>query len=81
MTVDVEYFELTGADATNEYIELSGTPIIADNVAVDLVGGTAQALTSDFGVDGTKILWDSTSYNLNGLMATGDKVRAIYDRS
>ena len=81
MTFDVEYFTLSAADATNEYLELTGTPIVPDNVAIDLVGGTAQALTSDFGVDGTKILWDSTSYNLNGLMAEGDKVRAIYDRS
>ena len=81
MTFDVEYFTLTGADATNEFLELTGTPIVPDNVAVDLVGGTAQALTGDFGMDGTRILWDNTSYNLNGLMATGDKVRAIYDRS
>jgi hypothetical protein len=81
MAFDVEYFELTGTDATNEYISLSGTPVVADNVAIDLVGGTAQALSGDFGIDGTRIVWDSTSYNLNGLMATGDKVRAIYDRS
>lgn len=81
MTFDVEYFELTSTDATNEYISLSGTPVVGDNVAVDLVGGTAQALSGDFGIDGTRIVWDSTAYNLNGLMATGDKVRAIYDRS
>lgn len=81
MAFEVEYFTLTGTDATNEYLSLSGTPIVADHVAVDLVGGTAQALTGDFGVDGTKILWDSTSYNLNGLLAENDKMRAIYDRS
>ena len=81
MSFEVEYFTLTGADATNEYLELTGTPIVPDNVAVDLVGGTAQALTGDFGMDGTRILWDNTSYNLNGLMAENDKVRAIYDRS
>jgi len=78
---EVEYFTLAPTDATNEYISLSGTPVVADNIAIDLVGGTAQALSGDFGIDGTKILWDSTSYNLNGLMATGDKLRAIYDRS
>ena len=77
----VEYFTLTGTDATNEYIPLGGTPVVSDNVALDLVGGTAQALTGDFGIDGTRVVWDSTSYNLNGLLATGDKLRAIYDRS
>lgn len=81
MAFEVEYFDLTATDATNEFIPLGGTPVVADNVAVDLVGGTAQALTGDFGLDGTRIVWDSTSYNLNGLLATGDKMRAIYDRS
>ena len=81
MSFETEYFTLTGTDATNEFLELVGTPVVPDNVAVDLVGGTAQALTGDFGMDGTRILWDNTSYNLNGLMATGDKLRAIYDRS
>lgn len=81
MAFETEYFELTPTDATNEYIPLGGTPVVADNVAVDLVGGTAQALSGDFGLDGTRIVWDNTSYNLNGLLASGDKMRAIYDRS
>ncbi len=81
MAFEVEYFELSPSDATNEYVSLGGVPVVADNVAIDLVGGTAQALTNDFAVDGTRIVWDSTSYNLNGLLATGDKMRAIYDRS
>lgn len=81
MSFEVEYFTLTDADATNEYISLDGTPIVSDNVALDLIGGTAQALSGDFGVDGTHIEWDNTSYNLNGVLATGDKLRVIYDKS
>ena len=81
MTFEVDYFTLDATDSSNQYLELSGTPTVSDNVAMDLVGGTAQAINGDFGVDGTKVLWDNTSYNLNGQMATGDKVRVIFDRS
>lgn len=81
MSFEVEYFTLSPQDATNEYLGLDGTPASATNVAMDLIGGTAQMLNGDFAVDGTTVRWDSTSYNLNGIMATGDKVRVIYDKS
>lgn len=82
MSFEVEYFTLSPTDATNGYLSLAdGTPASATNVAMDLIGGTAQMLDGDFAVDGTVIRWDSTSYNLYGLMATGDKVRVIYDKS
>ena len=82
---EVEYFTLTPTDATNEYVSLSGYPVVSTNVALDVVSGTAQALTDgsgDFGVDGTRIVWDNTNYGLNqeGL-TTGDKLRVIYDKS
>jgi len=81
MSFEVEYFTLTPSDATNEYVPLGGTPVVSTNVALDVISGTAQALTGDFGVDGTNIVWDSTSYNLNGQLGTGDKLRVIYDKS
>jgi hypothetical protein len=81
MSFEVEYFTLTPTDSTNEYISLGGTPIVSDNVALDLIGGTAQALSGDFAVDSTSVRWDNTSYNLNGQLVTGDKLRVIYDKS
>lgn len=78
---EVEYFTLTLVDATNKYIILAGTPVVSDNVAIDLIGGTAQALTGDFGVDSTQVKWDNTSYNLYSQMESGDKLRVIYDKS
>lgn len=78
---EVEYFTLGPSDATNEYVALGGTPVTSNNVALDVISGTAQALTGDFGVDGTNVVWDSTSYNLNGQLASGDKLRIIYDKS
>lgn len=81
MAFEVEYFTLDSTASANKYVELSGTPAVADNVAMDLIGGSAQALTSDFGVDGTKVVWDDISYGLYSLLATDDKIRIIYDRS
>lgn len=85
MSFEVEYFTLESVDATNEYVSLSGTPIISTNVALDIISGTAQLLTDgtvgDFGMDGTKVIWDSTSYTLNGQLVIGDKLRVIYDKS
>ena len=81
MSFEVEYFTLTPTDSTNEYISLGGTPIVSNNVALDLIGGTAQALSGDFAVDSTSVRWDSTTYNLNGQLVTGDKLRVIYDKS
>lgn len=81
MSFEVEYFTLSPTDATNGYLSLSGVPASSTNVAMDLIGGTAQALNGDFEVDGTQIRWDNTSFNLYGQMASEDKVRIIYDRS
>ncbi len=81
MSFEVEYFTLEDTDATNEYVLLGGTPVVADNVALDLIGGTAQALSGDFGVDGTSVKWNDATYNLNGVLTTGDKLRVIYDKS
>lgn len=82
MSFEVEYFTLDSTDATNRYLGLvDGTPASATNVAMDLIGGTAQALNGDFIVDGTKVSWDFTSSPLYPLMTAGEKVRVIYDKS
>lgn len=78
---EVEYFQLSASDASNRFIGLAGVPISASNVAMDTIGGTSQSLNGDFGVDGTKIKWDSSSYNLYNQLSTNDNIRIIYDRS
>ena len=82
MTLSIEYFTLSLTDVTNKYVALSGTPTSPSNVALDVVNSTAQAILSDFGVDGTKIAWDNTSLNLYSLLdSTNDQLRVIYDKS
>ena len=78
---EVEYKTLDATDASSRFVSLNGQPITADNVALDTIGGTAQALNGDFAVDGTNVKWDSTVYNLYSKLSVGDKLRIIYDRS
>jgi hypothetical protein len=66
---------------SDKFVSLSGTPVTADNVALDTIGGTAQALDGDFYVDGTMVKWDTTAYNLYSQLNAGDNLRIIYDRS
>jgi len=81
MAFTVDYSTLSLADATNGFISISGTPLLSDNVAMDLIGGTAQAINGDFAVDGTTIRWDSTVYSLYGMLSDGDQIRVIFDKS
>lgn len=81
MAFEVEYFQLSAGDISNKYVDLSGTPVDSDNVTLDSIGGTAQAITNDFGVDGTRVRWDSTSYALYNQFQENDRIRIIYDRS
>jgi len=78
---EVEYFQLTPTDASNRYVGLGGTPISASNVAMDTIGGTAQSMNGDFGVDGTNIKWSDASYALYNQLSAYDNIRVIYDRS
>lgn len=81
MSFEVDYFTLSPADATNEYVVLNGIPVDSSNVAMDIIGGTAQALIGDFGVTDSTVHWDNTSYGLNGMLDSSDNIRIIYDKS
>ena len=80
--LQVEYF--SGDFSIVKSINLAHTPTASTNVAMDLVGGTAQAwgtLANDFGVvDGTTVTWDDPSYNLYYTpIDSSDTIRIIYD--
>jgi hypothetical protein len=72
----VEYFPVNSA--VNQVI-LSAVPTDTASVSVDLVGGTAQALSVDFVVtDNTVVSWTGLGPQFD---STVDTVRVIYDRS
>jgi hypothetical protein len=82
MSFSVEYRTLDDTDATNKYIDMTtGTPVSPDSVALDTIYGTSQYLYGDFGVDGTRIKWNDSTYGLYDQLDSSDKIRIIYDRS
>jgi hypothetical protein len=87
MTLKVEYWKLTGTDATNKYVTLSGTPTDG-TVALDVISGTAQMSVGsvpDFAVDSTKVKWAGLkldpAVDLYGGLVTDSEIRVIYDRT
>lgn len=82
MSFHTFYKTLDTTDSSRRYVALDGT-VVSGNVALDLIGGTAQSLTGDFYVGGdmTTVRWDSTSYGLFSSLSSGDKIRVIYDRT
>jgi hypothetical protein len=78
---DVQYYTLSSTDATNRYLNLDGTPSSYSNVAMDLIGGTAQGLVTDFTVSGITVRWDYSSSLLYNQLSTGDNIRIIFDRT
>jgi hypothetical protein len=73
MSFEVDYPAVYLSDSTYK-ANLSYVP--TSPVSVDIIGGPAQALTADFTVSDSTIVWKST--NTIGLT---DTIRAIYDRS
>ena len=81
MAFQVDYIVLSIPDSSNRYVALSGTPLVSSNVAMDIIGGTSQALTGDFYVDGTSVKWDAPAYGLYSMLDASSRIRVIYDRS
>ena len=83
MSFEVDYFTLGSTDATFKRVVLSGTVVSPTNVAMDLIGGTAQALYGDFTcTDGSVVRWSGLGLDSTpAVMTIGEKVRVIYDRS
>jgi hypothetical protein len=87
MSFEVFYWQLNSTDVLNKYVQLDGTFVGVNNVALDLIGGTAQMVNASLPADGdfyttggdTRISWAGTA--LDGIMASGDQLRVIFDRS
>lgn len=70
----VQYLELSEDDVQAKAVTLPHTPIGA--VAVDMIGGAAQALGDDFTVSGAVLSW--AGLGMDGILVAGDKLRVFY---
>ena len=87
MSFESFYYTIQPADVTSASFMLDGTFIpsfnnVYPNVALDIIGGTAQMAGVDFTSNSfnTVISWAGKP-GLDGTMAAGDQVRVIFDRS
>jgi hypothetical protein len=71
----VQYYTVTSTDITNGYMTLSGTPAVAASTLLDVIGGSAQAYTTDYTVSGAQLTWTGT---LASTIASGDVLRIVY---
>lgn len=72
----VENITLTAPQAAAKQVTLTFSPISPSQVAVDAIGGGAQFYGDDFTVSGAVLSW--SGLGLDGVLATGDKLRIIY---
>jgi hypothetical protein len=72
----VEYFTLSATDITNKYVTLANTPFQSSKVILDIISGSAQEYGVDYYSTTNQVNWDSMT--LDGLLASGDRLRVIY---
>lgn len=78
--VIVDEFTLTQDDIDNRYVRLSGLPDDPTDVALNILGASAQYYPDDYYVVFENLLnWAGTP--LEGLIGVGDQIRVIYEGS
>ena len=59
-TMMYEYFRLTSTDEANRYVSFYGPTTDVSNVAMNIIGGSAQYYGMDFYVNDNKVKWDQS---------------------
>jgi hypothetical protein len=72
----VEYRTITAGEASNKELTLIESPKSASEVMLDIISGGPMFYGSDFSVLGLVLTWDGLG--LDGLLASGDRVRIVY---
>jgi len=76
----VEEFTLTSTDITNKKVILTYTPVNANYVRLDVIGGGAQDNGADFSVNVTTKELSWSGLGLDGILEAGDILRVTYNR-
>jgi len=77
----VEEFTLSSGDITAKKVTLTYTPVNANYVKMDIIGGCAQDNGTDFTANAStkEVSWSGTS--LDGLLAANDVLRISYEKT
>lgn len=71
-----EFRTLSSIEAAAKSLTLAQTPSIPGEILVDAIGGSAQEWAVDYTVSGAVLSW--SGLGLDGVLATGDKLRVFY---
>lgn len=74
----VELFTLNGTDITNGYVTLGETPGVAAETILSVKDAASMHFGDDFTVTGNQLSW--TGLELDGILASGDKLTIKYNR-
>lgn len=85
MALEVEEIDITPYHPSPGYVELAFSPVNANMVAVDPVGGPAQLVDRDFKVIGNQLIWNHGTLPLSDIKGVLDDghnvvVRVVYER-
>ena len=72
----VDLFTLSATDISNKYVNLSGTPNVANATELHVKGAPAQFYGDDFTVSGNQLSWNGLG--LDGVLVAGDKLTAVW---
>lgn len=75
-TFITDYVSVTYENISNQYVPLAFLPEDCSNIAVNIVGGTAQNIGDDFTLNDGNITWDSSSSLAE--LDPGEILRIIY---
>jgi len=73
---NIEYRTITGGEAAAKQLTLSGTPLTASKVMLDVISGGPQEFSVDYSVSGSVLDW--SGFSLDGILDTGDRLRIVY---
>jgi hypothetical protein len=59
-----DFFKLTNIDDAQGYVTLSGIPLDASNVSLNVVGGSPQIYGTDYTVSGQRLYWNPLNLSL-----------------
>lgn len=73
---EVEYRTVTAGENTAKQLTLAQTPLVPNQVVLDIIQGTAQEFSVDYSVSGNILTWNG--YDLDGIVVAGTRFRIRY---
>jgi len=75
-TIRIGYLDINSTDITNKNATLPAIPLVANEILIDVIGGSSQRYALDFTIIGSTIDWNGL--NLEAELVDGSALRYFY---